>query len=143
MPISAASVRVASAGRGSPGKMPIVAAVEITKDGKPVRLKIRRVKRFDKSRIKTIAKRIFKPGTKVVTGGLACFRGIADAGCTHEAIVTGSGRKAARHPAFKWVNTALGNVNNAPPSAPSAESTHRAPLPSSSTASTGATILPQ
>jgi transposase-like protein len=100
-------------GRGSPGKMPIVAAVEITKDGKPVRLKIRRVKRFDKSRIKTIAKRIFKPGTKVVTDGLACFRGIADAGCTHEAIVTGSGRKAACHPAFKWVNTALANVKNA------------------------------
>jgi hypothetical protein len=27
--------------------------------------------------------------------------------------VTGSGRKAARHPAFKWVNTVLGNVKNA------------------------------
>jgi hypothetical protein len=95
-------------GRGSPGKMPIVAAVETTGDGKPVRLKIRRVKRFDKSRIKTIAKRIFKPGTKVVTDGLGCFRGLADAGCTHEAVVTGSGRKAARHPAFKLVPAKAG-----------------------------------
>jgi hypothetical protein len=100
-------------GRGSPGKLPIVAAVETTGDGKPVRLKIRRVKRFDKSRIKTIARRIFKPGTKVITDGLGCFRGLADAGCIHEAIVTGSGRKAARHPAFKWVNTVLGNVKSA------------------------------
>ena len=99
-------------GRGSPGKMPIVAAVE-TKDGKPARLKIRRVKRFDKTRIKIIAQRIFKPETKVVTDGLGCFRGLADAGCTHEAVVTGSGRKAARHPAFKWVNTVLGNVKSA------------------------------
>jgi hypothetical protein len=27
--------------------------------------------------------------------------------------VTGSGRKAARHPAFKWVNTVLGNIKSA------------------------------
>jgi transposase-like protein len=100
-------------GRGSPGKLPIVAAVETTEDGKPVRLKIRRIKRFDKSRIKTIAKRIFKSETKVITDGLGCFRGVAEAGCTHEAIVTGSGRKAARHPAFKWVNTVLGNIKSA------------------------------
>ena len=34
------------------------------------------------------------------------------AGCTHEAI-SPVGRKSARHPAFKWVNTVLGNVKNA------------------------------
>jgi hypothetical protein len=60
-------------GRGSPGKMPIVAAVETTADGKPVRLKIRRVKRFDKSRIRAIAERIFKPGTKSSPMGWAAF----------------------------------------------------------------------
>ena len=42
---------------------------------------------------------------------MACgFRGVADAGCVHIAIPTGSGRRAARHPAFKWVNTMLGNI---------------------------------
>ena len=96
-------------GRGSPGKMPIVAAVE-TKDGKPVRLKIRRVKRFSKKHIEGLAKRIVAAGTKVVTDGLGCFRGFAAAGLVHEAIVTGSGRKSARHPAFAKVNTALGNI---------------------------------
>jgi hypothetical protein len=60
-------------GRGSPGKMPIVAAVETTGDGKPARLKIRCIKRFDKNRIMTIARRIFKPGTNVVTDSLGCF----------------------------------------------------------------------
>ena len=30
-------------GRGSPGKTPIVAAVETTPEGKPIRLKLRRV----------------------------------------------------------------------------------------------------
>jgi hypothetical protein len=42
--------------------------------------------------------------------GLRCFRGVADAGSTHLPIRTGSGRRAARHPAFKWANTVLGNI---------------------------------
>jgi ribosomal protein L37AE/L43A len=100
-------------GRGSPGKMPLVVAVETTEDGKPVRLKLRRVRRFTKKNIKRITGRIVKRGAKVVTDGLRCFNGVADAGCTHEAIVTGSGRKAARHSAFKAVNTVLGNIKSA------------------------------
>ena len=54
-----------------------------------------------------------KRGATVITDGLGCFNGVADAGCTHEAIITGSGRKAARHPAFKAVNTVLGNIKSA------------------------------
>jgi ISXO2-like transposase domain/Transposase zinc-ribbon domain len=57
-----------------------------------------------------ITRLIVRRGARVATDGLSCFNGVADAGCTHEAIVTGSGRKAARHPAFKAVNTALGNI---------------------------------
>ena len=36
-----------------------------------------------------------------------------EAGCTHMAIKTGNGPKAAKTPAFKWVNTALGNMKAA------------------------------
>ena len=35
---------------------------------------------------------------------------VTDASCTHQVVTTGSGPKAARTPAFKWVNTALGNI---------------------------------
>jgi ribosomal protein L37AE/L43A len=66
-----------------------------------------------KKNIKKITGRIVKRGAHVVTDGLGCFNGVADAGCMHEAIVTGSGRKAARHPAFKIVNTVLGNIKSA------------------------------
>ena len=100
-------------GRGSPGKTPFVAAVETTEDGKAHRVKLRRVRRFTKKSIERITGRIVKRGAKVVTDGLGCFNGVADAGCTHEAIVTGSGRKAARHPAFKVVNTVLANIKSA------------------------------
>jgi hypothetical protein len=54
-----------------------------------------------------------KRGARVVTDGLGGINGVADAGCVHEPIVTGSGRKAARHLAFKALDTLLGNIKSA------------------------------
>lgn len=97
-------------GRGSPGKKPIVIAVQTSDDGRPRRIKLRRIARFKRKRVKSIAKKIIAEGATVVTDGLKCFRGVADAGCKHVPMATGSGRRAARHPAFKWANTMLGNI---------------------------------
>src|SRR6202046_1689687 len=100
-------------GRGAPGKTPFVAAVETTTEGKPVRLKLRRVTSFCATSIAGFAKRSLDPNCSVVSDGLQCFASVADAGCAHQVIKTGSGPKAARTPAFKWVNTALGNIKAA------------------------------
>ena len=100
-------------GRGSPGKTPFVAAVETTEEGKPVRLKLRRVTGFCGRAISGFARRSLAPDCEVVSDGLACFAAVAEAGCRHEVIKTGSGAAAARTPAFKWVNTALGNIKAA------------------------------
>jgi transposase-like protein len=100
-------------GRGSPGKKPIIVAVQTDEKGRPRRIKLRRIARFKRRRVKSLVKRIIAPGSTVVTDGLACFRGVGDAGCEHVAIATGGGGKAARHPAFKWVNTTLGNIKSA------------------------------
>ena len=100
-------------GRGAPGKTPIIAAVETTPEGQPVRLKLRRVNGFRRKEVEKLARRSLDPPSTVVSDGLGCFRGVADAGCTHQPIRTGSGRKAVLTPAFKWVNTALGNIKTA------------------------------
>jgi ribosomal protein L37AE/L43A len=100
-------------GRGAPGKTPFVAAVETTPEGKPVRLKLRRVIRFCNRAISGFAKRSLDPTCEVVSDGLACFGAVTEAGCGHQVIKTGSGPAAARTPAFKWVNTSLGNVKAA------------------------------
>ena len=100
-------------GRGAPGKTPIIAAVETTPEGQPVRLKLRRVNGFRRKEVEKLARRSLDPTSTVVSDGLGCFRGVADAGCTHQPIRTGSGRKAVLTPAFKWVNTALGNIKTA------------------------------
>ena len=90
-------------GRGGPGKCPIVVAVQTIDGGKPARLKIRRIVRFKRRRVKLLAKRIIAVGATVVTDGLSCFRGLADACCDHIALPTGSGRRDAQHPSFQWV----------------------------------------
>ena len=97
-------------GRGSPGKKPIIVAVQTDDKGRPRQIKIRRIARFKRRRVKSLAKKMIVPGATVVTDGLACFRGVTDAGCVHVAITTGSGRRAARVSAFKWVNTMLANI---------------------------------
>ena len=100
-------------GRGSPGKTPVLAAVETTPDGKPVRLKLRRVTSFCSRAVEGFAKRSLDPACEVVSDGLSCFAAVTEAGCQHTVITTGSGPRAARTPAFKWVNTALDNMKAA------------------------------
>ena len=86
-------------GRGAAGKTPFVAAVETTPEGKPVRLKLRRVTGFCNHAISGFAKRSLDPTCEVVSDGLACFAAVTDAGCRHQVIKTGSGPAAARTPA--------------------------------------------
>lgn len=100
-------------GRGAPGKTPFVAAVETTPEGKPVRLKLRRVTSFCSRAISGCAKHSLEPNCEVASDGLACFNAVSDAGCAHEVIQTGSGPAAARVSTFKWVNTALGTIKAA------------------------------
>jgi hypothetical protein len=100
-------------GRGAAGKTPIVATVETIAEGRPVRLKLRRVRGFRRTEIEAFAKRSLDAGCTVVSDGLSCFRGVTAAGCTHQPIRTGSGCKAVLVPAFKWVNTALSNIKTA------------------------------
>ena len=75
-------------GRGSPGKTPIVAAVETTPQGKPIRLKLRRVKGFRRAEITALAARNFNPASTVVSDGMRCFAGVSKAGCVHQPIIT-------------------------------------------------------
>ena len=63
--------------------------------------------------MKSLVKRVMAPGSLVLTDGRPCFRGVVDAACTHTVIITTGRRHAARHPAFKWVNTSLGNIKSA------------------------------
>jgi transposase-like protein len=100
-------------GRGSPGKTPFVAAVEVSEDGRPIAMKFKVVNAFRAHTIECWAKQSLEPGTYVVSDGLACFKAVTKTGCKHHSIVTGGGHESMTLEAFTWVNTMIGNVKNA------------------------------
>ena len=78
-------------GRGAEGKTPFVAAVQVTEEGRPVALRMSCVKGFRKQEIAAWAHRHLRRETVVYSDGLACFRGVEEAGCEHRPRVTGGG----------------------------------------------------
>jgi transposase-like protein len=96
-------------GRGSPNKVPIVAAVSLSADGRPLYMKATAISGFTAEAITSWAKTHLVPGCDVRSDGLACFAGVIDAGCAHSYVVVGQ-RKPRDLPQFTWVNTVLGNL---------------------------------
>ena len=97
-------------GRGAGNKVPFVLAVA-TRDGKPTYTQVRRVAGFSKEAIRDYAKANIAPGSIVVSDGLGCFLGLAEAGMRHLAVVTGGGRP--KEILMHWSNTGLGNLKGA------------------------------
>ena len=77
------------AGRGSENKIPIVAAVSLNEAGHPIHARITAVSSFSSEAIADWAKHHLMPGCQMFSDGLAHFRAVTTAGCSHEAIVTG------------------------------------------------------
>ncbi len=66
---------------------------------------------FQKTEIQAWAKAHLAASATTVSDGLRAFGGVtAQDDVTHQAHVTGKGKKAAMHPQFRWVNTLLGNL---------------------------------
>jgi hypothetical protein len=98
-----------TAGRGSENKVPFVAAVSLNPDGHLLYTKMTPVPGFTRTAIAAWAAKALTPGCQVTSDGLACFGGVTDAGCGHNAIIVGA-RKPKDLPEFSWVNTLLGNL---------------------------------
>lgn len=100
-------------GRGSENKVPFVAAVQTDENNHPIYMRFNAVDAFRRKTMQEWAEHALALGTRVFSDGLACFRGIADAGCDHTAVVTGGGYASMENEIFTWVNTMLGNVKTA------------------------------
>lgn len=97
------------AGRGSPNKVPFVAAVQTTESGQPVYLCLSQ-RPFTKASLLAFAERSLAAPATLVSDGLGCFTAIQGTGILHDPHVTGGRAASAKHPAFLAVNTALGNL---------------------------------
>lgn len=87
-------------GRGSPNKTPFLAALAKTHDGRPKALHMNVVESSRKSELTAWAEKFLDPDRILVSDGLGCFRGIAEAGVEPDD--------------FRSLNTVIGNVKNAP-----------------------------
>jgi ISXO2-like transposase domain/Transposase zinc-ribbon domain len=96
-------------GRGSENKVPFIAAVSLTDEGHPVRVKLTPIDTFSREAVARWAKSSLAVGSTVHSDGLACFRAVTAAGCSHEPVTVG-GRKPKEMPEFHWINTVVGNL---------------------------------
>ena len=129
-------------GRGSPGKTSFLAAVETSNEGKPVRLKLRRVTSFCGRAISGFAKQSLAPNCKVVSDGLACFAAVAEAAMRSSRPDRVPPRPARRPSSGSTPRLATSRPQSPGPTARSPRSMCPATLPSSNTASTGAMTSP-
>jgi hypothetical protein len=101
--------RDAREGRGATGKRPFIAEVSTNDQGHPIKIRFSQVKALSKEAIEDWADKHLCIGGKVVSDGLNCFNGLAEAGFNHKVIITG-GPDSVEIADFKWVNTIIGNV---------------------------------
>jgi hypothetical protein len=101
-------------GRGGTNKVPFVAAVATDDNGHPQRVLLPVVEAHDGRSVEAMAKAYLAPTAHVVSDGLGCFRAVTTAGCSHTAIVAArEPQQPEKTPAFRWVNTVLGNLKTA------------------------------
>jgi hypothetical protein len=96
-------------GRGSENKVSFVAAVSLSEEDRPIRVRLSPVAGFTLKAISSWAKDHLAPTSTVFSDGLACFGAVTDAGCSHHPTVM-AGRKPKEAPEFRWINTVLGNL---------------------------------
>lgn len=102
-------VQGGKAGRGSPNKVPFVAAVQTTESGQAIFMCLSQ-RPFTKESIQAFAEKSLAAPATLVSDGLGCFTAVRGSGILHQPHITGGGAASAKHPAFAAVNTALGNL---------------------------------
>ena len=110
------------AGRGSENKIPIIAAISLNESGHPIHAKITPVIGFSSEAVGSWAMAHLDPYCAMLTDGLACFRSVITAGCSHEAVVTG-GKHPKDLPQLRWVNTHCWEISRPASAARSTPST--------------------
>lgn len=99
----------ARAGRGSPNKVPFVAAVQTTQCGQPIFVCLSQ-RPFTSKSIRAFAATSLAAPATLVSDGLGCFKVVQGTAILHEPHVTGGGAASAKHPSFEAVNIVLGNL---------------------------------
>jgi hypothetical protein len=96
------------ADHGSGSKMPIVTAISLNAAGHPIHVKISQVSVFTSDALANWARQKLSSRCSVLSDGLACFRSVVAADCSHILMVTGE-RHPNNLPQFRGNKMLLGN----------------------------------
>ena len=99
-------------GRGSENKVPLIAAVQTTANGRAIFTRLDVLPDWKVPTVARWAVKALAQNTHVVSDGLSSFVGVKTATCSHEVIIHGTGRQSAQHPRFLAINTLLGNLKD-------------------------------
>lgn len=104
----------AKPGRGAPGKTPFAVAVQTDPEhpASVLRMKMKALRDVSRRSLQPWFSRGFVQGTTILTDGWSAYAFLEGDGFKHEPHVMPRGWRAARHPAFPWVNTILGNLKS-------------------------------
>jgi ribosomal protein L37AE/L43A len=99
-------------GRGSENKVPFIAAVQTSPDGKPICVCFAQQPLTTES-VAIFAARSLATSAQVVSDGLWCFGAVTIIGAQYQRVITGGGAASVKLPQFKAINTVLGNLKTA------------------------------
>lgn len=99
-------------GRGSPNKVPFIAAVQTSAQGQPQWVCFAQ-QELTKESLGLFAAKSLATSAQVVSDGLWCFAAVRLIGAGHEPVVTGGGIASVKLPQFRAINTVLGNLKTA------------------------------
>lgn len=103
----------ASGSRGRKGKVPLLAAVSATADGKPHQVCLSQQPATGED-VAVFCLNTLEPGSTVVSDGAPSFNYAKwNAVAKHKAIVTGGGKQGCEIPELKAINTVLSNLKTA------------------------------
>jgi len=105
-------VHAGKAGRGSPNKMPFMAAVELNEEGHPGHVRLDPLPDLKGTSILAWATKALHPTAHLVTDALSSLAAAKAAVANYGAIVV-SPRRSSDLEAFRWVNTVISNVKTA------------------------------
>ncbi len=105
-------VHAGKPGRGSPNKMPFIAAVELSEEGHPWHVRLDALPNLKGESILAWATKALHPTVHLVTDALSSLAAAKAAVANYGAIVV-SPRRSSDLEAFRWVNTIIANFKTA------------------------------
>ena len=99
-------------GRGPENQVPFVAAVELTEEGRPLRVRLDALPDLKAASVREWARNALDPSVHLVTDGLSSLAAAGEEVAEYGAIIV-SPRKSSELSAFRWVNTFISNAKTA------------------------------